>query len=68
MPSAAYLDTVGNMTPGPAAYGHAIQRPCPRCGAAEYKLCVNPKTGSVAKVPCVARINSAYAAASSRAS
>ena len=54
--SPAYLD-LGGVVARPASYGTCIQRPCPNCGVAEFKLCINSLTGKPRKAPCWQRLN-----------
>lgn len=47
--------------PAPKAYevNGAVERPCPTCGAEDYAPCINPGTGSMRKIPCLARLKPA---------
>jgi len=59
MPSPAYLDLGGlvDRPRWPSTYSvDVIQRPCLRCSAAPFHVCLNPATGRPAKLPCLARI------------
>jgi hypothetical protein len=63
--SQAYLDLGG--VPDrewPSSYAtEVIAQSCPRCAAEPYLVCVNPATGRDARLPCIARVSAAYAAA-----